>query len=126
MNEIDENATLWGTLPKWALSLVGFPETRAAVALIDPDLLGDKNANPSCPDLTSADRSGSNSFESTPMVVTWTLETIPALRTKMRKCSQLRPAAQCEWLLLFRPRAAMNLPTRGVSSRSTSSKIGKA
>src|SRR3546814_1170343 len=23
MNEIDENATLWGTLPKWALSLVG-------------------------------------------------------------------------------------------------------
>src|SRR3546814_20009878 len=90
MNEIDENATLWGTLPKWALSLVGFTETRAAVALIDPDLLGDKNANPSCPDLTSADRSGSNSFEYTPRVVTWTLENITALRKKMRQRSEKR------------------------------------
>src|SRR3546814_201577 len=100
----------------------GTPETRAAVGQIDPDLLGVENATPSCPDLTSADRSGSNSFESTPMVVTWTLENIPALRTKMRQCSQLRKAEQCAWLLLFRPRAAMNLPSRVVSSRSNSSR----
>src|SRR3546814_3104573 len=72
----------------------GTPETRAAVGQIDPDLLGVENATPSCPDLTSADRSGSNSFESTPMVVTWTLENIPALRTKMRQCSQLRQRSE--------------------------------
>src|SRR3546814_11232166 len=112
MNEIDENATLWGTLPKWALSLVGFPETRAAVALIDPELLGDKTANPSCPDLTSSDRSGSNSFESTPLVVTWTAENIPALRTKMEQCYQLSKPQPDAWMSLCRPRADMNLPTR--------------